>query len=143
PSAREPTASPPCSAGPTRCPGAAPATAATRSPPTPSSAAAPDRDRLLTVSDVAHQLGVPPHLVRTLDHEGALLPSERGPGNVGRLYTQALIDAVPEHQREGWRRRCAAPSDGLLSTGEVAPSSASTPATSATSPTLASSPLPT
>lgn len=74
----------------------------------------------MTVSEVAARLGIPAHLVRSLDVEGALRPVDRAPGNAGRLYDQATLDAIPGDTIATWRHRCATPDDGLLSTGEAA-----------------------
>lgn len=80
-----------------------------------------ERDRLLTTTEAAEQLGISTFGVRQLDTEGELVPASRHGSNSGRLYSPAVLDAVPEETLARWRERFGpGDDDGLLSTADVA-----------------------
>jgi DNA-binding transcriptional MerR regulator len=80
-----------------------------------------NRDRHLSVSEVAGLLGIPAWAVRELDRDGELLPDSRAGINHGRLYLAARIESVSDDARERWRTRFGESSDSdLLWTSDVA-----------------------
>jgi len=79
------------------------------------------RDRHLSVSEVANQLGISSTAVRALDRDGELVPDSRAGINCGRLYLAERIDAVSKDARERWQLRFSPPSDSdLLDMADVA-----------------------
>lgn len=80
-----------------------------------------ERDRLLTTTEAAEQLGISATGVRQLDTDGELVPTSRHGINSGRLYSLAVLDAVPEETLARWRERFGCKDDdGLLGTADVA-----------------------
>jgi hypothetical protein len=59
---------------------------------------------LLSIYEAAAKLGLPPHLLRKLDSENALVPAERT-ARGGRRYNPTQLEAVPEEQLAYWRTR--------------------------------------
>lgn len=82
--------------------------------------AARDRDRLLSVGEVAERLAISRNGVRRLDAEGALVPAERTGHNQARLYRMCDLDAVPARELATWHARFGAKDDGLLGASDAA-----------------------
>ncbi len=78
------------------------------------------RDRMLTVSEVAERLRISSSAVRRLDLEGQLVPESRDGINRGRLYSNRQVDELTPRTIEGWQSRFGTDTEvELLSTGDV------------------------